>query len=105
MRKTVIVFIILIFASIAYSAKVVNITTTRIDGVRVEANHGGVATCVVDGSVFDSAGNLIKHETVTVKFEDLPSSVRNNLNNVMKHLSRELNNFGADEDSETWEDK
>ena len=85
--------------------KNIEVTTTRINNFYLNHHANGDVTCQIGGVTKDSDGNIVGGVSTTVFFSDLPPQVQNNLNNVMKHMSRVLNNEGAEEDSETWIDK
>lgn len=80
--------------------KTINLTTTEIDYMTVTGSN-----CEVYGTVYDNNEPIFKGSILNVSFDDLPPQVRNNLNNAMKHLSREFNKAQANEDSETWVSK
>jgi LPS O-antigen subunit length determinant protein (WzzB/FepE family) len=107
--KTVIIILFLTllfaagFAMLAGAAKVVNVTTTKITNVNVINNEDGQVS--VNGEIIDSVGNVVNTFFKIYTFDELPPQIRENLNNVMRHLSRDMNNLGADEDSETWINK
>ncbi len=103
MRKILVVLLILLVSSVVYAERVVTITTTKISNVNVINNEAGQVS--VNGEVIDSDGNIVKSFYRIYTFDELPVQIRNNLNNVMKHFSRDMNSLGADEDSETWVDK
>ena len=101
-EKIFVVLAIIAFAVVAYATKTVNYTTTKINTMTVQSHANGDAVCKLQGTIFDSEGSAVKDVSMSLTFDDLPAQVRMNLNNVMKHMSREMNNYGADEDSETW---
>lgn len=105
MKKALLAIFIILFAVGVYAEKVINVTTVKINTMTVQAHANGDAVCILSGTVFDSEGNSVKGISMSFGFNELPAQVRNNLNNVMKHMSREMNKEGADEDVENWVDQ
>jgi hypothetical protein len=105
MKKALLAIFIVLFAAGVYAEKVINVTTAKISTMTVQAHANGDAVCILDGTIYDSDGNSVKSISMTLGFDELPAQVRNNLNNVMKHMSREMNKEGANEDEDNWVDQ
>jgi hypothetical protein len=114
MKKIVLIAMFLaLIATLAWAVKQISVTSTEITSMRMEIwdsivtfpTFTGEAVLVVNATIRDSAGDEVTRIVEVFKFVDLPINMRSSMNNIMKWLSKEINNAYADENSETWDDK
>jgi hypothetical protein len=84
-------------------AKGLQLTSTNIRQFHLSVDDG-VGNVRVLYDVLDDGDELVKSENWNVAFLDLPVQIRAALNNVLRLVSREVNNNAVAENSETWVD-
>lgn len=89
----------------AYAAQNFTINDSKIVELRLNVLGNGDVEITLVGFVLDDTGGEHYQKSLQLTWDDLPSSIKNNFNSVMKHLSKEYNNYWASENSETWVDK
>ena len=84
--------------------KQINLSESKIAGVHIVVHNDTISEVVIEGRVFDDAGNEVSAEHLKVAWGSLSVQSKQTVNKLMRVMSKEYNRIQVNEDTETWED-